>query len=327
MTRLYWRIFLAFWLVLIAAVLVTAGVNAVIFRDEVASTRADALRASLDALAEQAERRLRVAGVDGLRDWLRERDLVDSKPPLLVIGPRGRDILGRPTPPGARMLRGLRGDGPDIGPDIDRDIDRDIDPDIGRDIGRDIDDGRRRFRERLLRGTRRIEDAAGNRYVLIVPPFERRGGPWFAASRARSTFPVVLVLISGLVCLLLARYLTRPIAAFRRAGQRIAAGHLDARVGPDVARRRDEFGLLARDFDDMAGRVEQLVGSQQRLLRDVSHELRSPLARLQAAVGLLRQRGGDDSNLDRIERELEVLNESDRAHTRLLAPAGSDDAR
>lgn len=66
---------------------------------------------------------------------------------------------------------------------------------------------------------------------------------------------------------------------------------------------------LARDFDDMAGRVQQLVETQQRLLRDVSHELRSPLARVQAAVGLLRQRGGESANLDRIERETDVLSE------------------
>jgi two-component system sensor histidine kinase CpxA len=145
--------------------------------------------------------------------------------------------------------------------------------------------------------------------VLFVPPFRPRGGPWFAAPQVRAVFPVVLVLISGLVCLLLARYLTRPIAVFRLAGQRIAAGDLAARVGPGVGRRRDEFGALARDFDDMAGRVEQLVDSQQRLMRDVSHELRSPLARLQAAVGLLRQRGGDDANLERIEREIELLND------------------
>lgn len=283
MTRLYWRIFLAFWLVLIAAIVVTAAVNSIMFDDEVALTRADTLRGSLDALAEQAERRLRRDGVDGLRDWLRERRQERSSPPLLVIGPDGEEILGRPTPRGARMLQDFGSAEPGIA------------------------DGRGRMRHRMASAMRPFEDADGNRYVMVVPPFRPRVGPWFAAPQARTVFPIVLVLISGLVCLLLARYLTRPIAAFRRAGQSIAAGDLGARVGPDAARRKDEFGALARDFDDMAGRVQLLVDSQQRLLRDVSHELRSPLARLQAAAGLIRQRGGDDANLERIEREIEVL--------------------
>jgi two-component system OmpR family sensor kinase len=117
--------------------------------------------------------------------------------------------------------------------------------------------------------------------------------------------------LSGLTCLLLARYLTKPIRVFRAAGQSIAAGNLDTRVGPEIAKRKDEFGELATDFDRMADRIQELLHSQQQLLRDVSHELRSPLARLQAAVGLIRQRNADqeDVNLDRIEREAENLNE------------------
>lgn len=284
MTRVYWRIFLTFWLVLVMAVVVTVGLNAIMFRDEVAYTRADTLRGSLDALSEQAERRLQQSGTEGLRDWLRELQSDSPMPPLLIIGPDGDEILGRALPPGFRKNRtfgrgaGIRDDRPS-GP-------------------------RARFRPAI----RRFADVDGRQYVMVLPPIRPRSGDWFATTRLRSVFPVVLVLISGIVCLLLARYLTRPIAAFRRAGQSIAAGDLGARVGTDIARRTDEFGDLARDFDDMAGRVEQLVESQQRLLRDVSHELRSPLARLQAATGLLRQRGGDDPNLDRIEREIDVLN-------------------
>jgi two-component system sensor histidine kinase CpxA len=72
-----------------------------------------------------------------------------------------------------------------------------------------------------------------------------------------------------------------------------------------VNRRRDEIGSLARDFDGMAGRLENLVGSQRRLLRDVSHELRSPLARMTVALQLARDREGARAAeaLDRIERE------------------------
>ena len=75
--------------------------------------------------------------------------------------------------------------------------------------------------------------------------------------------------------------------------------------------RRDEFGALARDFNRMADRVQGLMSARQKLLRDVSHELRSPLARLQLAAGLARQRGGPEveREIDRIELEAERLNE------------------
>lgn len=157
---------------------------------------------------------------------------------------------------------------------------------------------------------RLLRDAQGRRYALVVAPREPRVGGWFLSREARLAFPLILVLVSGAACILLARYLTRPIRIFRNTGQRIAAGDLSARVGTEVASRRDEFGALARDFDRMADRIQALLNAQQRLLRDVSHELRSPLARLQAAVGLIRQRSGEttDANLDRIEHEANNLN-------------------
>jgi two-component system sensor histidine kinase CpxA len=120
----------------------------------------------------------------------------------------------------------------------------------------------------------------------------------------------VLGLIVGLLCLWLARHLSSPVASLRKATRLLSDGDLTARVGPPVARRRDEFGDLARDFDAMAERLEALVDSQRRLLRDVSHELRSPLARLEVALELARKRAGEDGRqpLDRIEREARRLN-------------------
>jgi len=118
-----------------------------------------------------------------------------------------------------------------------------------------------------------------------------------------------LTLVVGLFCLLLARHLSSPVASLRAATRKLADGDLSARVGSPVSRRRDEIGELARDFDGMAERLETLVGSQRRLLRDVSHELRSPLARLEVALELARQRTGDDATdpLDRIGRESQRL--------------------
>lgn len=114
-----------------------------------------------------------------------------------------------------------------------------------------------------------------------------------------------LTLVVGLFCLLLARHLSSPVAALRAATRGLAEGDLGARVGPPVARRSDEIGDLARDFDGMAERLEQQVEAQRRLLRDVSHELRSPLARLEVALELARRRAGEGATepLERIGRE------------------------
>jgi signal transduction histidine kinase len=115
----------------------------------------------------------------------------------------------------------------------------------------------------------------------------------------------LLAVVVGALSFWLARYLSAPVGALRRATQRLSRGDLSARVGPPGDRRHDEIGALARDFDAMAGRLENLVGSQRRLLRDVSHELRSPLARLSVALQLARDREGAQAAeaLDRIERE------------------------
>ena len=116
---------------------------------------------------------------------------------------------------------------------------------------------------------------------------------------------LLLALVVGAFSLLLARHLSAPVGALRRATLRLSAGDLTARVGGPVDRRHDEIGQLARDFDAMAGRLENLLGSQRRLLRDVSHELRSPLSRLTVALQLARDRKGvrSEEALDRIERE------------------------
>jgi two-component system, OmpR family, sensor histidine kinase CpxA len=122
---------------------------------------------------------------------------------------------------------------------------------------------------------------------------------------------IIGVITSGLVCYFLAWYLTKPIVRLRAATRQLAAGDLTARSGAPASKRRDEVAGLVRDFDAMAERLEMLVKAQSRLLNDISHELRSPLARLNVALGLARQRAGVESAdmLDRIELEASRLNE------------------
>lgn len=122
---------------------------------------------------------------------------------------------------------------------------------------------------------------------------------------------IIFVLSSGIVCYFLARYMTKPVVRLRAATQQLAAGDLSARAGVANSKGHDEIAGLIRDFDTMAARIETLVKAQSRLLNDISHELRSPLARLNVALGLARQRSSPDSAvmLDRIELEAGRLNE------------------
>ena len=161
----------------------------------------------------------------------------------------------------------------------------------------------------VLRDSRASSDGK-HRYTIVLglPPGPRvfigpRGLPF--------TGLIIGVLSSGLVCYLLSWYLTKPIVQLRTAARQIAAGDLTARAGAPALSRRDEVAGLMRDFDAMAERLETLLKAQSRLLNDISHELRSPLARLNVALGLARQRAGVESTdmLDRIELEAARLNE------------------
>ncbi|MFQ5743729.1 MAG: ATP-binding protein [Acidobacteriota bacterium] len=122
---------------------------------------------------------------------------------------------------------------------------------------------------------------------------------------------LAVFLTAGVVCYGLARYLTSPVLKLRDATRRLSRGDLSVRVGSAVGKRHDELADLGGDFDLMAERIESLVTTQRRLLSDISHELRSPLARLNVALGLARQRAGPEAGeaLARIERESERLNQ------------------
>jgi two-component system sensor histidine kinase CpxA len=165
----------------------------------------------------------------------------------------------------------------------------------------------------VLRETRASSDGH-HRYTLVLglPPGPR---VFFGPRGMPVPGLIIAVLSSGLVCYFLAWYMTKPIVRLRAATRRLAAGDLSARTGAASwavpSRRSDEIAGLLRDFDTMAARLEILVNAQSRLLNDISHELRSPLARLNVALGLVRQRSGPESAamLERIELEAGRLNE------------------
>ncbi|PLX91698.1 MAG: hypothetical protein C0621_10830, partial [Desulfuromonas sp.] len=149
------------------------------------------------------------------------------------------------------------------------------------------------------------EDFVYLRTLKPPHPLERIFDPYSLGPRLTLTF-----LITGVVCFFLARSLTASLAQVSRATRELAAGHLDTRVG-DAVHGSDEIATLGQDFDRMAERIEQLVASQRTLLRDISHELRSPLTRLAIALELARQNDDGEQNaphLNRIGQEAERLN-------------------
>ena len=129
---------------------------------------------------------------------------------------------------------------------------------------------------------------------------------WWLSSRL-----LLFLIVSAAVMLLISRSVTRPVARLRSATQKLASGELIARVEhtSDHVKPATEMEALIRDFNNMAERVEELVRSQRELIANVSHELRSPLARLTLAVDLLRQFPEDrEEHFARMENELEKLN-------------------
>jgi signal transduction histidine kinase len=183
---------------------------------------------------------------------------------------------------------------------------------------------------------RAVNAAGGGRYAFVAtlplgpllhdgPPFSREGLPrpmlrlppgplnFLLGDTPAALLARVLaaMLTAGLLCYMLARYIVSPVLKLRAVTRQLTEGDLSARVGPLMGTRRDELADMGRDFDAMAARIEALLGAQARLLRDISHELRSPLARLGVALDLLRKRTPPEAetHLARIEREAARLNE------------------
>lgn len=118
---------------------------------------------------------------------------------------------------------------------------------------------------------------------------------------------IFVIAFSGTICYFLSIYLTRPIRNLREAARSIAHGQLKTRVGRRI-NRHDEIAELGQDFDSMAEHIEQLIVSKERLLQDISHELRSPLARLRIATAIARN-NHDETTFERMELEIERLDE------------------
>lgn len=150
---------------------------------------------------------------------------------------------------------------------------------------------------------------SGRAYIYAT---ELPAGPRAAVGMNRSAIFLqwgVALFVSGLICFLLTRYLATPILRLQQMSRQLTAGDLSVRAGPDLAQRGDQIGELVRDFNAMASKIDELISRQRQLISDVSHELRSPLARLNVALDLGRERKGNDPAFDQMESDISLLDE------------------
>jgi len=279
MRSLFLKIFLSFWLALalsvVLAILVTLAM-----RPQRDSATWEALRAKALTEAVQAYEQ---GGEPQAREYL--EDLEQSHHVrAFLFDEQGNELSQRPAPPWAERIA------------------------RGRAMRRPPGFWAKWMPERFMRQS--TTGASGRPFTLVIelPPGPRL---FFGPHGVPGLGLLIAIVSSGVVSYFLARYLTAPVVRLRTATQQLAAGDLTARAEAPPKRRRDEIAELVRDFNGMAARLEDLVNAQNRLLNDVSHELRSPLARLNVALGLARQRTGPEAQgaLERIEREAERLNE------------------
>jgi two-component system sensor histidine kinase CpxA len=153
-----------------------------------------------------------------------------------------------------------------------------------------------------------IVAADGSLYTVIYAP--RRPSIFGALSLPAISLTIlsIALIVSALTSWWLADHLTAPIRRIQAGARALAGENLDVRVSAGLEQRKDEVAVLARDFDAMADRLRANRSATTRLLRDISHELRSPLARMRVALGLARQPAADLARQwDRLEREIERL--------------------
>jgi len=218
----------------------------------------------------QAARAFETGGPAALEGWLRSLP-AESFGRTFIIEPGGREMLRRPLPPS---------------------------PAPGTAAGAIAP----------LGGALELVAPGGSTYHVVVAPHRPRLFGELELPGVPLTLLAIALGVSGAVCYFLARYLAAPVDRLRLATRQLAAGDLNVRVLPALKGRQDDLGLLAADLDSMAERLRLLLEAKQQLLRDVSHELRSPLARLQLALSLAsREPSGVERHLARIAREAERL--------------------
>jgi two-component system OmpR family sensor kinase len=290
MHSLFLRIFLLFW---VSMALIAGGSIAITFTIAAREYEAPELQRR-PSVAIQAAEVLGRGGIGALKDWLEANKNSIADRHLYIIGPDGADILGRRlTESAARRLAFFNRD--------------------------------EMVNRRPGRAAPQIIGADGSAYTVLLVP--RRASIFGALSLPGISLTILCIalVVSTLTSWWLARHLSAPIRRIQEGARALASENLDVRVSAGLEGRKDELAVLARDFDAMADQLRANRTAVTQLLRDISHELRSPLARMRVAVGLARQPPADFARqLDRLEREIERLDSLISQVLKLARLHGSD---
>jgi len=320
MHSLFFRIFILFWF---AMALIVGG--SIALTVAVASRENDS--GDAERRPERAVRASQVLGAGGiaeLRRWLEANKDSIAQRDFFIVTPDGNDILGRRLSEPARhrwefIRHGLETGLPQPLPPPHDD--------------HELRDGQHPPRPPQGRppnlwpghAAPQILGPDGTIYTILFSP--RRPGLFGALALPGIPIAVLTLalLVSALVSGWLARHFSAPIRKIQEGARSVASEQLDVRVSAGLDGRRDELAVLARDFDEMADKLRTTRKARTQLLRDISHELRSPLARMRMAVGLARQSAADPSRqLDRMEMEIERLDSMISQILKLAHLQGSD---
>jgi two-component system sensor histidine kinase CpxA len=274
MYSLFWKIFLTYWLIILIIELFTVWFTANVSESEIHATL-EQQNQQFIVDSNRAVEIIETQGLDGLQAWMAEESNRQAIEDIFVINQNREEVNNKQLPSEVyEIAQGTPGD---------------------LQQGKEIQPVKR-----LLTLT---ATTPGDTY-LVISTFRRPSVVSYLLAPQRVA---VGVIVSGLICLLLARYFTQPLSNLRRSTQLLTAGEFNTASIQSLRKRRDEFGALAVDFEVMSDRLNELLSAKRQLLRDISHELRSPLARIRVALGLARNKHGfgDCSDLDRIEREIE----------------------
>jgi two-component system OmpR family sensor kinase len=270
MGRLFWKILFGFWLTLLAVALLVSAFSYFYFTSRLHGPGEVAEGRRVAPITTAAASSLHLGGIPGLQSLFNNwpRFLSDQ---LMVVDDHDRDVLGRPV-----SLSAIA--------EARRQLEKPEEPE--------------------RQSVREVIAPDQQHYLLFVLSNAAPHGPPPLLRGPPLRLLVGIALAGLLFSAGLAWYLARPLKTLSDAFARVADGDLEARVAPSMGKRRDEIADLGQDFDRMTERLKTLVSAQRQLLHDVSHELRSPLGRLQVAVGLARQQPERiASSLDRIELE------------------------
>lgn len=275
--RLYLRMAVYIGTTLVAFILIGAAILALI-----ASVELEGYVATRHStLGHEAAEILATGGRPALQRWLAEEAQIPPDVSVFVLDQDSRDILGRQLPGEfANFVRNF--------------------------VVTPVDEIESNYRP--LRLAPQLVAADGQVYSFLVLP--KTIGVWGSPTITLGLIAVALLVIGSVASLIASRF-GKPIGELQAAVRQLASGHIDARVPVAISSRRDELGALAADFNTMADRLQSLMDSRDQLMQEMSHELRSPLARLQASLALAahRQQLGDDER-EQIEREVRRIDQT-----------------